>query len=451
MNVINHTPFPAQVFQAVDQHEQRFDVFVLRQTLSFATGTLEYSDTQTPLCAADEYFGENMTGGLRQESDFCPYKPNCDVIVNAVAYAPQGKATTDFLVNLRVIRGSILHGTRLIDKMLRVSGERHFKKRAWPLRILQRCISLGTLTLIRPNPWKLTRPKLFAALSLHDALAYGGECKIKQNDQGARRVPKQYRLTPEQQMDHPDAQLPAFPPPIAHAVFESNPAGVGFAPCWYLKASARTAIPAPRIERPKAQLTAKQFWLSQYPARKNKPHIEPACLGIRPKSHPARRVLLGTVTGDFSGASAALPQDFDFGIWNAAQPDQQIDFPIGNEIIELINLCPHDLPGTYVNDRANSVVHLTLPTNECFVLLRHDDGTLSALALTIDTILIEPEECRLVLVWRRTLSQGDIKSTRAAEFRMRTFLDRDIARISPAFQQKAWVAVGDTHVQAIQP
>lgn len=434
MNTVNHTPFPAQVFQAVDQHEQRFDVFVLRQTLSFATGTLEYSDVQTPLCAADEYFDANMSGGVRQESDFCPYKPRCDVIVNAVAHAPQGKATREFLVSLRVIRGGIADGTRLIDKMLRISGERHFKKRAWLMRMLQLCISLGTLTLIRPNPWKLTRPGLFTAMTLRDGYAYGGECKIKQGDRGARGVTKKYRLTPDQLATHPDTQREASQQPIAHAVFDSNPLGTGFAPRWYLKATATRAVPAPRIERPKAPLTARQFWLSQYPARQNSAAIEPVGLGIRPKSHPARRILLGAVTQEFTSSTAVLPPDFDFAIWNAAPPDQQIDFPDGNEIIELVNLCPHDLPGTYVNNRANSVVHLTLPVNECFVLLRHEDGTLSIQPMAIDTILIEPEECRLVLVWRLVLSD-DIKPRRAAEFRMRTFLDRDAAPTRSLSQQ----------------
>jgi len=174
-------------------------------------------------------------------------------------------------------------------------------------------------------------------------------------------------------------------------------------------------------------------------------------LGIRQKSHPARRALLGIVPQDFSSDSAALPQGFDFGIWNAAPPDQQIDFPIGNEIIELINMCPYDLPGTYVNNRANSVVHLALPANECFVLLRHDDMTLSLRALAIDTILIEPEECRLVLVWRLVISDGDIKPTRAAEFRMRTFLDRDIARTGPAWQQAAQERAAEHQAQATQP
>ncbi|MET3120406.1 hypothetical protein AAKU64_004658, partial [Undibacterium sp. GrIS 1.8] len=85
MEFRNHTPFPAQAFEGLDQHEQVFHVIGLRQTLSFASGTLEYADEQAPLCEVDAFFGEMNQSSVRQESDFCQYKPKCDVIVNATA------------------------------------------------------------------------------------------------------------------------------------------------------------------------------------------------------------------------------------------------------------------------------------------------------------------------------------------------------------------------------
>jgi hypothetical protein len=95
MNVVNHTPFPAQNFEAVDQHGQRFHVFVLRQTLDLrrrdADGAPAYAAAQAPLSAAGALFTDAV-GGVRQESDYCPFKPACDVIVNANAHAPGGVA-----------------------------------------------------------------------------------------------------------------------------------------------------------------------------------------------------------------------------------------------------------------------------------------------------------------------------------------------------------------------
>ena len=71
--------------------------------------------------------------------------------------------------------------------------------------------------------------------------------------------------------------------------------------------------------------------------------------------------------------------------------------------------------------------------------------------VAIDTILIEPEEYRLVLVWRLVISDGDIKPTRAAEFRMRTFLDRDTARTGPECQHAAQERAAEHQAQATQP
>ncbi|HEU4845747.1 MAG TPA: DUF2169 domain-containing protein, partial [Burkholderiaceae bacterium] len=209
METVNHTPFPAQAFEAVDQHDQAFQVFVLRQTLSFGSGMLEYADTQEPLCTADSYFGEGTSGGVRQESDYCPYKPKCDVIVNATAHAPGDEAVSHFLVRLCVIRGRAPNESAVVEKSLRISGERDFREKPWPIRLAQWIIKWGTLTLIRPCPWMLTRAQPFKSLSLRDRFAYGGECRINQGERHARSIPKAYRLSPEQLAAHPDAASPA--------------------------------------------------------------------------------------------------------------------------------------------------------------------------------------------------------------------------------------------------
>lgn len=85
MDFLNHTPFPAMAFSGIDQHGQTFDVIVLRQTLSFASSRLEYADVQSPLCEIDTPFDTEPDSDFRQESDPAPFKPRCDVIVNATA------------------------------------------------------------------------------------------------------------------------------------------------------------------------------------------------------------------------------------------------------------------------------------------------------------------------------------------------------------------------------
>ncbi|MBA5639784.1 DUF2169 domain-containing protein [Duganella sp. LX20W] len=430
MDVVNHTPFPAAAFNAVDQHDQQFQVFVLRQTLSFGSGQLEYAEKQQPLCAADSPFEDGTSAGIRQESDYCPFKPKCDVILHAVARAPNGVEVRDFPVRLAVGRGSGKNLKILIDKTLRVMGERSFKKRIWPLRLLQWVIKWGTLTLVRPNPWKLTRAKKFKSLPLRDEHAYGGQCRINQGERDARWVPKAHRLTAEQLASHPDAGKSGVTMPVAHAMCAANSIGVGFAPHWYLKAALKSMMPAPRIERAGAPITARQFWRLQKPSKKNV-KIEPVGLGVRSKLHPERRALLGTASNAFAHTMASLPGDFDFGMWNAASPDQQVDGLTGGDVIELVNLCPTDVPGLHLDKMGYTYLRIHLPEHECFVLLRPDEGPATTRPLVIDTVLIEPEDYAVTLVWRTTMPKEEVAHVVACEFRMRTFSDRDIARIDP--------------------
>ncbi len=425
MNVVNHTPFPAQAFEAIDQYEQEFHVFVLRQTLDFSSGKLEYADKQAPLCVADEYFGTDYAGSPRQESDYCPYKPRCDAIVNAVAYSPGGKAVPTFPVGLIVSRG----GKRLIEKTLRISGERFFQKRFALVRLFQWCVKWGTLSLVRLNPWRLTSPALFTSLPLRAEYSYGGQCRVDQDERAAKRVPAKHRLTEEQLAAHPDAQGSDKKPPVAHVAFDANAAGIGFATDWYLKATRCARVAAPRIEHPGAKFTAKQFWRAQKSGNRNTTKLDAAGFGIRSKLHPDRRSLVGQVDDAFVNSSVPLPEGFDFGIWNAAPPDQQTDFLTGGDVIELVNLCPPHTSNMFSTDRGHRILSLVLPEHESFVKLS-GDGLDIYRPLSIDTVLVEPESHALTLVWRLTLSKHDFDDIALSEFRMYEFSERNRARFS---------------------
>lgn len=425
MEVVNHTPFPAAAFEAIDQYGQEFHVFVLRQTLDFSSGKLEYADKQAPLCDEDEYFGTDYSGSLRQESDYCPFKPRCDVIVNATAYSPGGKAVPKFPVGLIVTRD----GKKLIDKTLLISGERFFRKRPALVRLFQRFVNWGTLSLVRLNPWKLTSPTPFTSLPLRADYAYGGECRVEQDEPAARRVPAKYRLSKEQLAVHPDARGTDKKPPIAHVAFDANAAGLGFATDWYVRATRCKQVPAPRIECPNAKLTAKQFWLAQRSENKNAPKLDAAGFGIRNKLHPDRRCLVGELDDAFLNSSAPLPQGFDFGIWNAAPPDQQTDFLMGGDVIELINLCSARASYTLRNDRGHQVLSLVLPEHACFIKFSGKDQDVYC-PLSIDTVFIEPEAYSLSLVWRLALPKHDFDDIDSIEFCAHDLSERQRLRYS---------------------
>ncbi|MBV6320916.1 DUF2169 domain-containing protein [Duganella violaceipulchra] len=463
MEFVNYTPFPAQAFEGIDQHRRPFHVVTLRQTLNFATGTLKYANAQAPLCEGNVCFGEIGGVGVRQESDLCHYKPKCDVIVNAAAYAPQGKPRTCFPVRLRVAkpdapapmpqhpqglnqfenaapeimacwRKAVQHaeqhpvpGALLINKTLIVNGEREFKKKAGITRTLYGLLRLSTLGLLRLNPWRLTDAKRVTMLPLRYERAYGGECRIEAGDSAAHRLPRKQRsvLAGLPARDNTLALLPAL-----HSVYEPNPRGTGYVEPSYLRATRVRAIAAPQIELPGAPLCAWKFWqaLRGSPndaARDNPSALQPAGFGIRPGSHPARRAFAGTVDQTFLKGDDALPADFDFAFWNAAPPDQQTDFLHGNETFELINLCAPDTPGATLDRDGNTTLRLKLSGHECFVLVRQEDGTLFRQALALDTVLLEPEERLLTLVWRGILPKDADVPLRRCEARMHSHEERD--------------------------
>lgn len=59
------------------------------------------SDTQLPLLAADAFFenGDPVTASCEFESDFIPYKPFVDIVLNGKAHAPGGKAVPSLTIS----------------------------------------------------------------------------------------------------------------------------------------------------------------------------------------------------------------------------------------------------------------------------------------------------------------------------------------------------------------
>ena len=253
------------------------------------------------------------------------------------------------------------------------------------------------------------------------------EAKLKNSARLAKRVAKKHRLTPEQLAGHPDLDAQAAQLPVAHTACETNPVGLGFAEAWFLKATGQKLVAAPQIEYPETPLTASFFWkaLRGKLKAKHAKRLAPAGFGIRYKGHPQRSDLLGTVDDAFIASDAWLPADFDFAVWNAAPPDQQTDFLVGDERLELVNLCALDTPGASREKDGSTRLRLELPRHDCFALLRLDSGAMNEVPLVIDTLLIEPETRTLTLVWRLSFMKDADAPVRVIEARLRPFAERD--------------------------
>ncbi|WP_322080099.1 DUF2169 family type VI secretion system accessory protein [Burkholderia cenocepacia] len=465
MEFINHTPFPALAFAGVDAREQEFHVVVLRQTLTWSEADdLHFSDEQQPLCEADEFFGADMQGSVRQESDLCAYKPRCDVIVNATAYPPKrpdGNAPGKFDIRLVVSRpGSPMplppephglnplmpaspeeiqawkaeverakstpsQGERLIEKTLVVTGERDFVRRSGMSRLAATLVKIASLGIVRLPAWKLSAPQPARDIQVNLERAFGGQCRIEMGNKAADRVAKKQRLTPEQADAHPDAPRA----PVAHDAYSANVSGQGFVRDWYLEATGVNVVAAPQIEYAMRPITVADFDSARVGKLDESTPLV-AGFGIRPKGHPERAKLVGTIDRAFIESDAPLPKDFDFAVWNAAWPDQQLDALRGDEQIELTNLCTPATPRTTTDHSGNVRLTLSLPGHLPFALVRFDNGSIGELEARLDTVLIDPEQRAVSCVWRATLAKRP--SVRALELRMveRGDVDRMTAAIS---------------------
>ena len=473
MNFKNHTAFPALSFDGLDQHDILFHTVVMRLTFHWQDdGSLALAPEQTPLATADAYYGALKRSGVREESDLAPYKQYTDVIVNAHAYAPGGKPTRHFDVRLRVRNSNTptplpepprglnplqapsdkdvanwqraagytlsrpIPGAIQLDKTLTISGERYFRKKAWPFRLFWWALKWASLGLIRRNPWKLTTPKKLTELPLRYEYAFGGECRVHADDKTAKRVPKKQKLTLAQQTQHPEQ-----PAPIAHAVCELNPIGAGYSAAWYLKATKLKRIAAPQIEAASTPITAQLFWRALNGKLKHaKPQQQaaftPAGLGILPGTWQPRLPLAGTYDQAWlTERHPYLPQDYNIAYWNTAPSDQQVKPHLeGDASITLTNLCPLTTPGATQDNAGNTQLTLTLPGLLPCVLVRFEDGRIDELAAKLDTLIIDTlpdqdnpnKKSSVVCVWRTRVAAEP--AVRALEAHMSPRSDTDALR-----------------------
>jgi hypothetical protein len=443
MEFRNLTPFPAAAFQGVEPGGERFHGVAVRQTLTWdAHGHLSFSGEQLPLCEQDACHEAPGAASVRLESDLCQFKPRCDVLVDGLAHAPGGRPASSFPVRLVVrgpelgyalpprpyglnplmapsakdlgrwerdaahVRNQALAGEGLLDKTLQVFGSHAIHH-----------------TLL--GGWQFGKPTPVLRVPLRLEHAFGGQCVLMAAPAEADRVAKDERLSPLQQADHPARHL-GQALPLAHQALQANPWGCGFVRHWHWQALGLRSVPAPQIVAPAHPLTAALLTELARAKAQDLQRAGPdglqarlalcvAGLGIRPKGHPQRLPLAGTVDDAFIQGDAPLPPDFDFAVWNGAWPDQQTRHLHGDERIALVNLCAHDAPAAQADSQGNTVLRLRLPGFTCKLLLRLQSGEQVMKRMAIDTVFIEPELQRLSLVWRSTVPIDAAMALRAID------------------------------------
>lgn len=368
--VRNHTRFPSQYFQMLDTVDTLFHVMVTRITYDLtqldADGYPRLASKQTELVTSDEFINAPNVSSTLQESDFAPYKPKCDLLfINAVAYAPTHVGVTNVGAPTRKPTARFPAGVRVElndhttwQKLLTVTGPRTLGAGL-----------LGGLTLSEPEPAE--------QVAISYELAFGG------TNTWWKGWP-----TPAEDDQRLDIDL--------HDHF--NPIGCGLIdPQWQRKVGLNQ-FPAPQIEAFEYPFTRDHAEAGARAA--GSPDAMPAypAVGLGPIGRwwQPRRSKAGSYDEIWKATRwPKLPQDFDFGYWNAAPEDQQIDYPQGGEKFMLVNLIAPE-------HAADGCMVFRLPPNQLHQRVRLHSGPRITSIVPIDTVIVDLQSMTLTLVHRIT-------------------------------------------------
>jgi len=344
-DVENQTPYPSQYFQTVDPDDNVFHVVALKVTYDMTQtdddgGLLPHVE-QLPLATTDLYEGEPGETPLIYESDFCAFKPKCDVfLMNAIAYAPEGKSLQRWPVAIAIGEWK---------KIITVTGPRQF--------------SQGS-----NGSYSLSDPVAVKCVELNYANALGGE----------NRWPRE----PNSEGEY-----------AIHEVDVNNSIGKGFADKQWLSYAKPDTYAAPQLEVYETPYTGQ----ADYPSVSLTPVM---------KTWEPRVDLAGSYDDEWrSHRWPKLPIDHDYAFWNCAPVDQQIKYPEGGEVVNLINLHA-DVPH----------IRFNLPREHFFCDVYLNEGPVLKKEMSLDTLAIDMQNLKVITVHRVNVISG----INSLEFKVRS-------------------------------
>jgi len=211
LQISNLTPYAADRAIAIDPSGTQVWVVVIKATFELGEDNSvspAAEDDQEPVCTAPEYFGEPGRSSLRRESKLVYAHPGTDIIVNASAYAPNGKPCPEVMVGVKV---------GPVRKLLRVLGERRWRWR------------FGKVV---PSA-----PEVFTTMPIRYERAYGGtspDARATPAMDARNPIGRGFHHRPEGVLDRPAPNLEDPDHPIKSAHPSSQPAGLGIIAPWWL-------------------------------------------------------------------------------------------------------------------------------------------------------------------------------------------------------------------------
>ena len=303
------------------------------------------AEADKALISGDVYWGDPMNSTIRYESDFIPFKPATDVVLNGTAYAPNGVPTSSCRVSLQVVD---------VCKQVLVIGDR-----------VARYVKNGTPRFSDPLP--------FTTMELRYERAYGG--------------------------------IDVYSDKVTIYAYPRNLLGQGFVVTNFERCVENLALP--NLEDPNDLLTPERLCLGEYKRWEQQPF--PAGLGCFPKTWLPRARLAGIMPADRAteqelrqayaqlvpaGQREAyvkngLP-DMDFRFFNSASRGLAVPYLKGEERIVAENLSPEGM------------VSFQLPVDAPRMGLDIGSGA-QELQTVLHTVMIRMDERQLDLVWRGAL------------------------------------------------
>lgn len=305
-------------------------------------GQCTLAEEDVPILPGDVFWDDPMNSSVRYESDFVPFKPATDIVVNGTAFAPHGAETTSCLVHF---------GVADFVKSIAVVGDR-----------VARYADGGTPVFTEPKP--------FTTMELRYERAYGGTDVYS------------------------DPKVP-YPYP-------RNPLGRGFA----VRNTARVVdnLALPNLEDPAFPVTPETLCLDDFAVWESRP--VPAALGWVRKTWLPRALLAGIMPADRpveqelrQAYAKLLPadqrgpylthgiRDMDFAFFNGASPGLVRPHLVGGEWIGTENLSRHGR------------LDFQLPGEAPRIGLDIGEGVQEP-TVVLQTVMIRMDEGRVDLVWR---------------------------------------------------
>ncbi len=309
-------------------------------------GHASRAQTDRPLLAGDQPWGNPLNSTTRYEADFVPFKLSTDVVFDALAHAPSGTPAPNVLIGVRVAGR---------QKLLHVFGDRS-------ARLSER----GDLVF--------TDPVAFETMEIRYEFAYGG-------------------------IDVFSDKRVAYPYP-------RNPLGRGFTIA--KRPEVVDNLDLPNIEDAANLLTPERLCIGEYAKWEGQPM--PGGLGWFPKTSVPRARLAGVMPADRpleqelrqayaklvpagqreAYVNNALPA-MDFRFFSGASPGLSIPYLTGDERIETLNLSPEGRLNFFLpDDRPRIGLDI--------------GGGMETLETVIQTVLVRMEEQQIDIVWRGALA-----------------------------------------------